>query len=55
MLGLHDERPAPTRAFRKLLLEATHSPFWKRVEHVLDWVWPKSLVLYGTRVSPGQR
>ncbi len=53
VLGLHDERPRLTRALRKLLLYATNSPFWARVEHGLDWVWPKSLVLYGTRVARG--
>jgi SAM-dependent methyltransferase len=53
MLGLHDERPAPTRAYRLFLMRATFSPFWRRVERALDSVWPKSLVLYGRRVATG--
>jgi ubiquinone/menaquinone biosynthesis C-methylase UbiE len=54
MLGLHDETPLLTRAYRRFLLHATHSRVWQRVERVLDWVWPKSLVLYGTRVAHGR-
>lgn len=54
VLGLHDEDPAPTRAYRRFLIRASTSPFWNRVERVLDWVWPKSLVLYGTRVAAGR-
>jgi len=52
-LGLHDERPAPTRAYRLFLMKASLSPLWTRVERWLDWVWPKSLILYGTRVATG--
>ncbi len=54
MLGLHAETPAPTRTYRKFLIRATHSRIWNRVEGTLDWVWPKSLVLYGTRVASGR-
>jgi cyclopropane fatty-acyl-phospholipid synthase-like methyltransferase len=54
VLGLNDERPAPTRAYRRFLVRATGSPLWQRVERVLDYVWPKSLVLYGTRVATGR-
>jgi cyclopropane fatty-acyl-phospholipid synthase-like methyltransferase len=53
-VGLNDERPAPTRAYRQFLIRASHSPFWMRVERVLDHVWPKSLVLYGTRIAAGR-
>ena len=53
VLGLDDETPLPTRAFRRFLLLATSSPVWTRVERVLDRVWPKSLVLYGTREARG--
>ena len=53
VLGLNDEQPGPTRAYRRFLIRATHSAFWGRVERILDWVWPKSLVLYGTRVATG--
>ena len=52
-LGLHDESPGPTRAYRQFLMRASMSRRWSRVEHVLDWVWPKSLILYGTRVATG--
>lgn len=54
LVGLNDERPTPTRAYRRFLLHATNSPLWQRVERVLDYVWPKSLVLYGTRVATGR-
>ena len=54
VLGLHAETPSPTRAYRKFLIRATHSRFWQRVERTLDWVWPKSLVLYGTRLARGR-
>jgi SAM-dependent methyltransferase len=54
LLGLDDETPGPTRSFRRFLLLATASRTWSRVEHALDWVWPKSLVLYGTRVATGR-
>jgi cyclopropane fatty-acyl-phospholipid synthase-like methyltransferase len=54
LVGLHNERPGPTRAYRRFLLHASQSPFWRRVERVLDYVWPKSLVLYGTRVAAGR-
>ena len=54
LLGLNDETPSPTRAYRKFLIQATHSRLWQRVEEVLDWVFPKSLVLYGTRVASGR-
>jgi SAM-dependent methyltransferase len=54
VLGLHDEVAAPTRAYRKFLIRATHSRIWNQVERILDWVWPKSLVLYGTRVASGR-
>ena len=52
-LGLDDETPGPTRALRGFLIRAAVSRVWTRVEHALDWVWPKSLVLYGTRVAVG--
>jgi SAM-dependent methyltransferase len=53
VLGLHDERPSPTRAYRRFLMAASLSPRWRRVEKWLDWIWPKSLILYGTRVASG--
>ncbi len=53
LLGLEDETPGPTRAYRRFLLHATFSPVWRRVEHALDFVLPKSLVLYGTRTATG--
>ena len=53
MLGLHNESPAPTRLYRIFLIKASLSPIWARVERWLDWIWPKSLVLYGTRTATG--
>jgi SAM-dependent methyltransferase len=53
LLGLDDETAGPTRSFRRFLLLATASHFWSRVEHALDWVWPKSLILYGVREARG--
>jgi hypothetical protein len=55
VLGLHDEKPSPTRAYRRFLMDASLSPRWSRIERLLDWVWPKSLILYGTRVATGSR
>ena len=55
LLGLDDETPGPTRALRRFLIHAAVSRVWTRVEHGLDWVFPKSLVLYGTRVAAGRR
>jgi SAM-dependent methyltransferase len=52
-LGLHDEMPGPTQAYRRFLMKASLSPIWMRVERWLDWIWPKSLVLYGTRAATG--
>ena len=53
LLGLDDETPGPTRSFRRFLLLATASRTWSRVERALDWVWPKSLILYGVREGQG--
>ncbi len=53
VLGLDDERLAPTRAYRRFLLRASQSRTWSRIEQVLDWICPKSLILYGTRVATG--
>ena len=53
LLGLDDERPAPTRALRRFLLRASQSRHWMRVERAGDWIWPKSLVLYGRRCRTG--
>jgi SAM-dependent methyltransferase len=52
-LGLHDEKRLPTRAYRRFLMRASLSPLWIRVERALDWVFPKSVVLYGARVAAG--
>ena len=54
LIGLDDESPAPTRLLRRFLLRASQSSLWSRVERVGDWIWPKSLVLYGTRVATGR-
>jgi SAM-dependent methyltransferase len=52
-LGLHDERPAPTRAYRIFLMKTSLDPLWQRIERMLDRVFPKSLVLYGRRTATG--
>jgi len=53
-IGLDDERPAPTRLFRRFLLHASQSRLWSRVERAGDWIWPKSLALYATRRATGR-
>ena len=55
LIGLDDERAAPTRAFRAFLVKAAFSRRLSTIERMFDWVWPKSLVLYGTRVATGRR
>lgn len=52
-LGLDDETPLLTRTYRQFLMHASQSRVWTRAERALDWIWPKSLVLYGTRVATG--
>ena len=54
LIGLDDEAAAPTRAFRAFLVKAAFSRRWSRIERMFDRVWPKSLVLYGTRVASGR-
>jgi SAM-dependent methyltransferase len=54
LIGLDDEKAAPTRAFRTFLVKAAFSGRLSRIERMFDWVWPKSLVLYGTRVATGR-
>ena len=53
VLGLDNESIAPTRAYRRFLLHAGQSRTWTRIERALDWVFPKSLILYGTRIATG--
>jgi len=55
LVGLDDESAAPTRAFRGFLVRAAFSRSWSRIEKLFDRVWPKSLVLYGTRAASGRR
>lgn len=54
VLGVHREWPVPTRAYRKFLLHASQSRLWCRLEQICNWVWPKSLVLYGIRLAAGR-
>jgi len=54
VVGLDDERAAPTRAFRSFLVRAAFSRRWSQIERLFDRVWPKSLVLYGRRVATGR-
>jgi SAM-dependent methyltransferase len=49
LVDLDDEAAAPTRGFQRFLLLASRSPLWSRVEGWLNWIWPKSVVLYGRR------
>ena len=53
LLGLHDESPGPVRRYRRFLMAASNSRLWTRLERGLDWIWPKSLILYGERVASG--
>ena len=53
LLGLHDETPGPVRSYRKFLMRASTSRAWTRIERGLDWIWPKSLILYGCREATG--
>lgn len=53
LIGLDDEAPGPTRALRRFLIHASGSRTWTRIEHLLDRVWPKSLILYGRRTATG--
>ena len=54
ILGLDEESLAPTRSYRRFLLRASQSRPWTTIERALDWVCPKSLILYGTRVATGR-
>ena len=52
--GLHDENPAPTRAYRQLPdARQPRASLDVGSSTLLDWVWPKSLILYGTRRASG--
>ncbi len=52
-LSRSDDHPV-VRAYRSFLLRATESPWLDRVErHLLNWICPKSLVVYAQReVAP---
>lgn len=54
VVGLDDERAAPTRAFRSFLVRAAFSRRWSQIERLFDRVWPKSLVLYGRSRRAGR-
>ena len=53
LLGLHDESAGPVPRYRRFLMHASNSALWTRIEHGLDWICPKSLILYGSRVASG--
>ena len=53
VLGLHDETSGPVRRYRKFLMRASTAPLWRHIEGVLNFVCPKSLILYGTRAASG--
>ena len=49
-VGLHDaDAFRLVRMYRWLLIRATASPFMARLEKVLDYILPKSLILYATK------
>ena len=41
------------RAYRHFLIRATASPFLARVERVLNYCFPKSLILYAQKSARG--
>ena len=49
VLGLHDESHPVIRHFRKVLTYFMFSPQLARAERALNFVWPKSMVLYARR------
>ena len=49
VFGLHAERHPAIRHFKKVLTHALFSPPLKRAEGWLNWVWPKSMVVYAVR------
>jgi hypothetical protein len=55
VFGLHDEGHFAIRHFRRVLTHALFSPALTRAERTLNWVLPKSMVVYALRrgASPG--
>jgi SAM-dependent methyltransferase len=53
MLGLNRENLKPVRAYKNFLMRASVSAGWERIERWLNWVCPKSLVLYASRTATG--
>jgi SAM-dependent methyltransferase len=49
VFGLHDERHPAIAHFRRVLTHVMFSRPLTRAEHALDWLVPKSLVLYGVK------
>ncbi len=49
VFGLHAEGHPAIRHFKKVLTHALFSPPLRRAEHWLNWVWPKSMVVYAVR------
>ena len=52
-LGLNRDDLKPVRAYKTFLMRASLSARWKRIEGWLNWVCPKSLVLYAQRMASG--
>ncbi len=50
--GLHDEAHPVIRHFRKVLTHVLFSPPLVRLERRLNWLWPKSMVVYARRRAP---
>jgi ubiquinone/menaquinone biosynthesis C-methylase UbiE len=49
VFGLHDECHPAIRHFKKVLTHILFSPVLRRAETVCDWVFPKSMVVYGVK------
>ena len=50
IFGLHDQDARIPKAYHWVLLRASISPFMSKVEKVLDYFFPKSIVLYAVKV-----
>ena len=51
VFGLHDEGHPVIRHFKKVLTYALFSPRLVQAEGLLNWVWPKSMVVYVRKAS----
>ena len=49
VFGLHDERHPAIAHFRRVLTHVMFSRPLTRAEHACDWLFPKSMVIYGVK------